>query len=271
MNRSSWSWYHDSLDYVMEKGIINGMSATSFAPDQPMSRAQLVKTLWAMAGSPDVELPPVKPDPAPVEPEQPEDTKTPEPSEDTDGPENDKAASDDGSADAGTQPPAASEQPKEETPEEPTQYQFSDVPENAWFTKAVYWAQQNGVVEGYPDGTFLPDRDVTRQEMAAVLYRYAQKRGEDVSARAQLSSYQDAGKVASWAKDAMGWVCGKNIIRGVTETSLPPEGNATRSQVATILARYLRGDTQTSRTLEAGPIPEMEPIFYDDGADLGGN
>lgn len=278
VNRSSWDWYHPSLDYMLEQGIFNGMSDTSFAPDAAMSRAMLVKTLWVMAGSPTVELPPKQEDAPPVSDDDntdsststdsAEEPETPDSSEDAQTPEDTTEAVD--TQPSKTDSPEETDPPQEpEGPKEEINYQFTDVPEDAWYTQAVYWAQETGVVKGYPDGTFLPDRDVSRQEMAEFLYRYASWNGDDVSAAAELSAFSDSGQVAEWANTAMSWACGRGLINGMTETTLGPEGNATRAQVATILTRYLKGDVseQSSRTVNAW----IEPIFYDDGKDLGGN
>lgn len=287
VNRSSWDWYHPALDYMLEQGIFNGMSDTSFAPDAAMSRAMLVKTLWAMAGSPTVELPPKQEDAPPAdgddkepsvdaseetkEIKETEETKEPENTEDTQTPE-DTPEPGDTTPPEDTDPSEDTDPPQEpEPPEEETNYQFTDVPEDAWYTQAVYWAQETGVVKGYPDGTFLPDKDVSRQEMAEFLYRFASWSGEDISAAAELTSFTDSSQVAQWAVNAMSWACGQGLINGMTETTLAPEGNATRAQVATILTRYLQGGEQTSRTLAAGPIPYMEPIYYGEGPELNGN
>lgn len=234
-------WYHTYLDYVVEHGIFNGMSESTFEPQSTMSRAMMVKTLWAIAGSPQVALPPEKP--AVQEPA----------SGDTEAPE-------EGS---GAESPA---------PAEEQNYQFSDIPVNEWYTQAVYWAQQNRIVNGYPDGTFLPNQDVSRQEAAAILYRFAAFQGKDVSAAASLSGYSDEAQVLDFARPAMAWTCAQGIIEGDTASTLNPGGTATRAQVATILCRYMQGGNVTrSRLLEAAPAATVEPNYYDGGDDLTGN
>lgn len=244
------AWYHTYVDYVVENGIFNGMSSTSFEPQTTMSRAMMVKTLWAMAGSPSVELPPERPEALPEE-----SGEAPEPEE----------------PDSALEPQEPAE---EESPEEEINYQFTDIPVDEWYTTAVYWAQMTGVVKGYPDGTFLPNQDVTRQEAAEFLYRFAKWQGRDVSATTSLSGYSDNGQVMEYAKTSMAWACASGIIEGETKTTLVPYGNATRAQVATILTRYMKlgsGRSLSSDLMYAAPEPCVEPNYYDDGEDLGGN
>lgn len=115
---------------------------------------------------------------------------------------------------------------------------FTDVAPGAWYAKAVSWAAANGIVNGYGDGTFAPDKSITREEMAAILYRYAAARSYDVSARTGLYGYADAAQVSGYAVDAMQWVNAEGLITGVTTDTLVPQGSATRAEVATILMRF---------------------------------
>ena len=122
---------------------------------------------------------------------------------------------------------------------------FADVKADTWYTEAVRWAASTGIITGYkipaevtpwPMG-FYPDKAVTREQLATMLYRYAQYKKADVSANASLSSYGDAASVSSWAASAMQWAVGSGIINGI-DGNLVPVGNATRAQVATMLMRY---------------------------------
>ena len=115
---------------------------------------------------------------------------------------------------------------------------FSDVPAGQWYTEAVAWAAANGIVNGVSDTTFAPDDPVTREQMAAILYRYAQYKGYDVTASGDLSGYTDAGAIRPYAEAAMAWANGAGLITGVSDTTLQPRGNSTRAQVATILMRF---------------------------------
>lgn len=116
---------------------------------------------------------------------------------------------------------------------------FTDVPAGQWYTNAVAWAVANGIVVGYGDGRFGPNNTITREQMATILYRYAQFKGYDVSNTGNLSDYTDAGQVGIWAQTAMGWANAQGLITGDTATTLNPTGSATRAEVATILMRYV--------------------------------
>ena len=114
---------------------------------------------------------------------------------------------------------------------------YSDVAGDAWYADAVAWAEENGIVNGTGDGKFSPDRPVTRQQLAAILYRYAIYKDLDVSQAGDLSGFTDRGNVQSYAREAMEWTCGAKLIQGVSTDRLQPDGGATRAQVATILQR----------------------------------
>lgn len=115
---------------------------------------------------------------------------------------------------------------------------FTDVAADQYYADAVAWAAQNGIVSGTSATTFAPNAAITREQMAAILYRYAQFKGYDVSAKADLSAYTDAAKVGAYATDAMAWANSAELITGTSATTLTPAGNATRAQVATILMRF---------------------------------
>ena len=114
---------------------------------------------------------------------------------------------------------------------------FADVDDNDWYATAVNWAANVGVVNGYEDNTFQPNTAITREQLAAILMNYAAYKGEDVSNRADLTSYTD--QPSTWAEEAMSWAVAEGLISGVTNTELQPQGEATRAQVAAILQRYL--------------------------------
>lgn len=115
---------------------------------------------------------------------------------------------------------------------------FTDVPAGRWYYDAVLWANQNGVVVGMGDGTFAPNNNITRQEYAAILYRY-----ENSPAVSGSLNFPDANEVSSWAKDAILWANQNSIINGTVNdngiTVLDPKGTATRAQSAMILRGYL--------------------------------
>ena len=114
---------------------------------------------------------------------------------------------------------------------------FTDVESGAWYADAVAWAAANDIVNGTSATTFAPNSPITREQMAAILYRYAAYKGYDVSQKADLSGYTDAASISGYAKDALAWANAQKLITGVTDTSLNPQGSATRAQVATILMR----------------------------------
>jgi len=170
-------WYHEAIDFVIEKGLFMGTSETTFEPNIPMNRAMLVTVLWRLEGNPAVS----------------------------------SASS------------------------------FEDVASNAWYANAVAWASANKIVSGYGSGLFGPNDNITREQMAAILYRYAEYKGHDVTASDNLSAFADAGEVSTWALPGLKWAVAKGLITGVTRTILEPRGTATRAQVATVLMRFLEG------------------------------
>ena len=113
---------------------------------------------------------------------------------------------------------------------------FNDV-NDEWYATAVNWAASVGVVNGYEDNTFRPNRPITREQLAAILMNYAAYKGQDVSNRADFTSYIDQPSV--WATETMQWAVAEGLISGVTADQLQPQGNATRAQVAAILERFL--------------------------------
>lgn len=115
---------------------------------------------------------------------------------------------------------------------------FSDVADGAWYADAVNWAAENGIVNGYEDGTFRPDAPLTREQMAAFLYNYAAYKGYDVSATNDLAQFSDAAQVSSWAADVVKWAVGADLLHGVGDDKLAPTGMATRAEVAAILANF---------------------------------
>ena len=175
-------WYVDAVQYVYDNGLMSGSNGL-FNPTADITRAQIVTTLYRLAGEPAV---------------------------------TDKAA--------------VSE--------------FSDVAEGKYYTDAVCWAYANGIATGN-DGKFDPTGKLTRQQMAAFFFRYAQYAGLDTSAKGDISSMLNADKVSSYAKEPVEWAVGAGLIsgsevtvNGVAVKDLNPRGNTTRAQVATILMRF---------------------------------
>ena len=114
---------------------------------------------------------------------------------------------------------------------------FADVAANTWYTDAVTWASKNGIVTGVDVGVFNPNGAITREQLATILYRYAEYVGEGVSARASLSRFTDTGSISAYARDAVSWAVAEGILDGRTATELAPTGECTRAEVATMIAR----------------------------------
>ena len=156
---------------------------------------------------------------------------------------------------------------------------FWDVPASAWFHDAVTWAWENDITGGVSSTHFGAGNAVTREQLAAFLYRYAQDQGYDTSARADLSGYSDAGLVSSYATEALSWANATGLITGTTGTTLSPKGSATRAQVATILSRFCQdvipggyvSPAHMIRNLEASDLSKkdtlvaMAQVLLDDG------
>lgn len=167
------AWYHDAVQFVYEKGLMNGTSSTSFSPNSSLSRGMVITMLYRMAGSPAT-----------------------------------------GNAD------------------------FSDVPSDQYYSGPVAWAADNGVVGGYGDGRFGPNNPVTREQMAVILQGYAKLNGKDVSKRADLSGFTDAGQISDYAVEAMRWANAEGLVNGTSPTTLTPRGTATRAQAATLFRNF---------------------------------
>ena len=123
---------------------------------------------------------------------------------------------------------------------------FSDVAGDAWYTDAVRWAAGEGIVGGYGNGLFGSDDAVTREQLAAILYRYAVYKGYDVSIGedTNLLSYDDFEDLSEYAIPAMQWACGTGIVNGTSESTLTPQGEAERAQVAAMLMRFCESIVQ---------------------------
>ena len=168
-------WYHDSVDYVLQHGLMKGRAEGIFAPNAKLTRAELVTVLYRMAGEPSVE------------------GKT---------------------------------------------HPFTDVAEGAWYADAITWAFNAEVVNGTSETTFAPNANVAREQIAAMLFRFA---GAEAVEKNALESFTDAAKVSPYALEAMNWAVANGLINGVaagSQVRLEPRSGATRAQAATILVRF---------------------------------
>lgn len=126
----------------------------------------------------------------------------------------------------------------EKQPESTGVNPFADVKADMWYTDAIVWANANGIVAGYDDSTFGLGDSITREQLAAILYRYAQMKGYDVTEKADLTGYADSAAISGYAVEAMQWANANGIVNGMTATTLAPQGTATRAQVATMLMNF---------------------------------
>lgn len=115
---------------------------------------------------------------------------------------------------------------------------FADVEAEAYYADGVAWAAANGVVTGYGNGLFGPEDPITREQMASILYRYAQYKAYDTTGTGDVTAFADGAAVSSYAVEAMNWAVGVGLLSGVGNNQLDPAGSATRAQVATILMRF---------------------------------
>ncbi|MFR7987148.1 MAG: S-layer homology domain-containing protein [Anaerotignum lactatifermentans] len=126
----------------------------------------------------------------------------------------------------------------EKQPESTSVNPFADVKADMWYTEAIVWANANGIVAGYDDSTFGLGDSITREQLASILYRYAQMKGYDVTEKADLTGYADSAAISGYAVEAMQWANANGIVNGMTATTLAPQGTATRAQVATMLMNF---------------------------------
>ena len=263
-----WSWYHDAVDFVLNNGIFKGMSETSFAPNKNMTRAMLVTTLYRLSEDAVSAADPVsRKGREPEEP--PQDAEDPTPAEGTDLPVDPP----DEPPDEPPDPPP--EDPPEDPPDEPPEpVGFTDVAPGAWYEEAVLWAAENGIVTGYPDGTFAPDKPLTREQLATLFYRYSQWLDLDVTPRTELDEFPDAAMVSDYAIDAISWAVKTGLVNGIggvgTHPLLSPDGTATRAQTATMIMRFMQGGV--AEAPRKSPVRNNAEPNIDEGyGDLGGN
>jgi len=200
------TWYSEAVQFVWENNIMTGTTPVTFAPDAPLTRAQLVTILWRTEGEPATSW----------------------------------------------------------------RNQFTDVSAGQWYSSAVIWAFDNGIVTGTSPTTFAPGANITREQFATMMHRYAEFAGQDTSVPANfnLNNFTDHGNISSWALTAMRWAVYTELIGGTGDNMLSPGGNATRAQAAVILTRYLGGidETPTPQSVNIVPllgrnIDEVKHLF----------
>ena len=121
---------------------------------------------------------------------------------------------------------------------------FRDVAANAYYANAVIWAQQNGIVNGVTETAFAPDDNITREQIAAIMFRYAKYKGYDVSVgeNTNILSYDDFDCISEYAIASMQYAVGSGLMKGKTESTINPLDNATRAEIAAILQRFIEAN-----------------------------
>ena len=170
-------WYHEPVDYVLNKGIMTGYTDTTWEPFANITRAQVATILYAMEGKPEVT----------------------------------------------------------------TSAGFTDVAADAWYVNPVNWAASTGVVAGMGDGTFSPNTNVTREQLATMLRSYAEYKGKNVTATGDVSKFADAATISGWATEPVSWAVGAGLINGRDGNLIAPQGTATRAEAATMLWKFSTG------------------------------
>ncbi|MCL2336683.1 MAG: S-layer homology domain-containing protein, partial [Firmicutes bacterium] len=167
-------WFYGDVSYAVANGIFNGTGATTFSPNDSVTRGMFVTVLWRLAGSP---------------------------------------AGSGGS-------------------------QFSDVGQSAYYAEAVKWAAANGVVKGISNTKFAPNGLVTREQMAAILYRYEQFSGQTPSGAGTAKNFADRSKISAYAQEPVNTLVAQGILGGKPGNLFDPRGTAVRAEVAAVLHRF---------------------------------
>lgn len=199
---SSSDWYYEGIQYVCEKGLMQGTSASAFDPNITTTRGMIVTILYRLEGTPSA-----------------------------------------------------------------VEAKFTDIKAGQYYSNAVAWATESNIAGGYGDGRFGPNDNITREQLAAILYRYAEYKKYAVSARAKLGEYKDANAISGYAVDYMSWANAMGLITGETASTLNPKGYALRGQVAVILKRFCENiafSEKESSGDEAQNTPEdnLAPAIY---------
>ena len=173
-------WFYTNVEYAVNNKLMNGTTATTFAPSENLTRAMLVVILYRAEGEPAVNK----------------------------------------------------------------SIPFADVGANAYYANAVIWAQQNGIVNGVTENAFAPNDNITREQIAAIMCRFAKYKGYDVSVgeSTNILSYTDAECISEYAISAMQYAVGSGLMKGKTESTINPLDNATRAEIAAILQRFIEAN-----------------------------
>ena len=116
---------------------------------------------------------------------------------------------------------------------------FTDVEAGKWYADAITWTAENGIFAGYGKDKFGPDDPITREQLAAIFYRYADYKGYDLTVKGNLDKFKDSDKITDYAKTAMQWAVGSGLVKGKSGNLLDPQGTATRAEIAAMLHRFI--------------------------------
>lgn len=119
---------------------------------------------------------------------------------------------------------------------------FADIEMGSWYANAVIWAQQNGIINGVSETQFSPNDNITREQIAAIMYRYANLKGMDAVTLEENLHYADANEISEYAVSAMNWAVGTGLMKGKSTTTINPKDNATRAEIAAILQRFMEAN-----------------------------
>lgn len=170
-------WAKEAIEYVVSKGLMNGVSENEFAPDMSLTRAMLVTVLYRLTNEPETNV----------------------------------------------------------------DVAFGDVADGSYYEKAVKWAQENGIVNGITENEFAPDVNITREQIATILYRYAKYMGYDVTQGGmQIREFADYEEISDYALEAMTWAVNVGLVKGRGNNNVAPKDFATRAEIATILQRFIQ-------------------------------
>jgi len=117
---------------------------------------------------------------------------------------------------------------------------FTDVKADSWYHDAVNWAYDKGIVSGFGDNTFAPEKELTREQLAVILHKYAEYKGYDLTATAELDKFTDADQISDWAEESLKWAVGAGLINGKGDGILDPGGSATRAEAATLIQKFMQ-------------------------------
>lgn len=168
------SWYYDTVKYVYENNIMNGVNDNQFMPGLEVTRGMIVTMIYRLEGS----------------------------------------------------------------PKQNGGVSFDDVKDGSYYSNAVIWASINNIVDGYDEMNFGPDDTVTREQLAVILYRYANYKGVDVTAKGDLSVFSDYTNISEYADTALSWACGTKIITGNDDNTIRPKNGTTRAEAAAMIMRF---------------------------------